>query len=713
MKRFNSSLYSIIFANKSPRIMKLIYSAILIIFFEINLNAQVHLQKMWDHTYGGSSVDVLTELIQTSDGGFVLGGSSNSPAGDDISETGRGGNDYWIVRLDSNGNKLWDKRFGGSFEDKLYTVLQTNDGGFLIGGFTTSDSSGDITEPTRGGMDYWVVRTDANGNKLWDKRYGGSNYDRFADAIETPDNGFLIAGFSASDSSGDVTHNTHGDADFWILKTDGNGNIQWDQNYGGDQVEELLVTQNIPGGGYILGGRTASNISSDVSEAPQGDNDYWMIKITSSGTPVWDKRFGGNERDNFYDLKVTHNNGFILGGYIRSDMSGDVSEPTRDTASSITINRGDVWLVLTDSSGNKIWDKRFGGSWVEAAFGYVLETHDRGFMFGTASYSNLSGDKSENNFGYEQAWILKTDSNGIKLWDKTILVDGEDEFAYPLESSPGCYVIADWSSADSSSYKSENSRGGYDYWVIKFCETNQPQLPVANFTANYDVLCEGGCFDFINQSTNASSFQWFFPGGTPSSSTAAFPQGICYSDTGFHTVTLIASNLDGSDTITVQNAIAISGSPRFTIYESADTLFGPQGYSVYQWWYNGAPLPLETNYFTIATQNGDYVLTLTDSAGCFGSDTVLSFNLLVNEFFTNGKTITVYPNPATESIQFSGLDESKDGFLQIHDLQGRLVFSGKTDNSEIVVSVQNLRTGVYLVEIEYPTGRYYARFVKE
>ena len=554
------------------------------------MNAQVHLEKKWDHTYGGTSVETLTEIIQTKDSGFVLGGYSNSPMGNDITENSRGGADYWIVRLDSLGNKLWDKRFGGAFEDKLFTVIQTTDGGFMLGGLTTSDSGGDISEPSKGSMDYWIVKTDSVGNKLWDKRYGGSSYDQLGGLIQTDDGGYLLGGWSASTISGDVSHDPYGGEDFWIIKVDANGTKQWDQNYGGDGTEELYAVRSTPDGGYILGGRTLSNISNDVSEAPRGENDYWMIKLNVSGAKMWDKRYGGSERDNFYDLKVTHNGGFILGGYVRSDMSGDMTEPTRDTTSSITQNRGDVWLVLTDSVGGKIWDKRFGGSWVEAAFGFVQETHDHGFMFGTASYSSMSGDKSENNFGYEQAWILKTDSNGIKLWDKTIHVDGEDEFAYPLESSPGCYVIADWSAGDSSSYKTEDSRGGYDFWVIKFCETTQPQLPTANFSASYTALCEGGCFDFINQSNNAASFQWYFPGGIPSSSTQAFPLGICYSDTGSYNVTLIATNPDGSDTLLIPNVVSIVPSPHFTISPSGDTLVGPLGYASYQWWYNGNPL---------------------------------------------------------------------------------------------------------------------------
>jgi hypothetical protein len=692
--------------------MKSLPLIVLIVAFGFGLNAQVHLQKKWDHTFGSTGNEVLTELIQTADGGFVLGGYTNSPDTLDVSDSARGGSDYWIVRLDTAGHKLWDKRYGGSFEDKLFTVLETTDGGFLLGGLTTSDSGFDVSQPTKGSMDYWIVKTDASGNKLWDKRYGGQSYEQFGSAVQTPDGGYLLGGWTASDSSGDMMHYSHGAEDFWVVKIDSAGTIQWEKNYGGDGTEEMYAVAITPDGGFILGGRTLSNATFDVTEAPRGDNDYWMIKINANGVKQWDKRYGGGERDNFYDLKVVHDGGFILGGYIRSDQGGDITEPTRDTSASLINNRGDVWLVRTDSLGQKIWDHRFGGHWVEAAFGYVFETHDHGFMFGTASYSNMSGDKSENNFGYEQEWILKTDSNGSKIFDKTIHVDGEDEFCYPLESSPGCYVIADWSAADSSSYKSEDARGLYDFWVIKFCETSQPQVPTANFTASSPVLCENGCFDFINQSTNASTFQWYFPGGTPSSSTMAFPTGVCYSAPGSYDVTLIAISTDGADTTTIVNAVSIVASPSFTISSQGDTLSAPQGFQIYQWWFNGTPLANDTNYFTVAAQNGDYIVTVIDSNGCFGSDTAYSFNVLVNEFTTHGKTITVYPNPAKVEIRLSGLDKSNDGFLQIHDLTGRLVFAKKAGSSEMIIPVENLNSGLYLIEIEYPDNTYYARFVK-
>jgi hypothetical protein len=691
--------------------MKYLPLLILILIFSIQGKGQ-YLQKQWDHTYGGTAVETLTELISTSDGGYVLGGYSNSPSGADVTDAQRGGTDFWIVRLDSLGNKLWDKRFGGTFEDKLYTVIQTFDGGFLLGGFTSSDSGLDVSQPTRGSSDYWIVKTDASGNKLWDKRYGGSAYEQYGSAVQTPDSGYLIGGMSASDTSGDMHHINHGAGDFWVLKTDKNGNIQWENNYGGDGTDEMWALVNSPDGGYLLAGRTNSDDTMDVTEPARGDNDYWMIKINSAGVKQWDKRYGGAEREYLFDVKVTSHGGYILGGYTRSDISGDITEATRDTSASLGTDRGDAWLVLTDSSGAKIWDHRYGGHWVEGAFGYVLETHDHGFMFGCASYSNMSGEKSENNFGYEQAWILKTDSNGVKMWDKTILVDGEDEFSYPIESSPGCYVIADWSAADSSSFKSEDSRGNYDFWVIKFCESNQPQLPVANFTSNYTALCENGCFDFINQSSNASTFLWSFPGGTPSSSTAGFPLNICYSAPGSYDVTLIASNADGADTITMIGAVSIVSSPQFTVSSAGDTLFAPGNFAVYSWYYNGTYLPNDTSYFMIATQNGDYVVNILDSNGCFGTDTVYSFNLLANEFNFNGHTITVYPNPAKDEIRISGLENSMEGLLQIHDLTGRLILARKVSFSDVTIPVENLNQGVYLVEIEYQNSKYFARFVK-
>jgi PKD repeat protein len=692
--------------------MKKILLPIFLILLISKSGFSQNLAKQWDHTYGGYLQELLTGIIHTSDGGFLLGGFAQSDSGADVTEYTRGGRDFWIVKTDSAGNKLWDRRFGGMNEDRMYALDETSDGGFIIGGFTASDSTGDVSEHTRGNNDFWVVRVDSAGNKIWDKRFGGADYEWLSGVRQTPDGGFILGGWTFSDSTGDVSEPNRGSEDFWVVKIDPNGIKQWDKRYGGNGIDELWYLENSSDGGYILGGRTSSDSSGEVSQPSKGSTDYWIVKIDIAGNELWDKRFGGPGNDVFYYMQETTDGGFILGGYTQSVPGGDVTEPSRDTATVDPVYIGDIWIVKTSPLGVKQWDKRYGGDQKEDAFGYIQQTADGGYLFGSASYSNISGDKSENNFGMEQSWFVKLDTSGNKLWDKTIFSDGEDEFSYPLEVDSACYVIANWSFADSTGYKTEDSRGGNDYWFIKFCESSQPQLPVANFSVSNPTLCEGGCFYFENHSYNASTFAWYFPGADVDSSSLVSPFDICYQDTGHYTVTLIAINPNGSDTLESIDIIYISPLPDFTITRSGDTLFAPSYYAQYHWSVNGTSLFNDTLYYLVAPVTGDYTLSVVDTNGCPGSEGILNVNVGLSDLSENKYSVNVFPNPTESILNITGLVISKNGLLEIMDISGRKVYSNTINESKLQLPVNNFNPGIYILHIESGSQKLFLRFIK-
>src|SRR6185369_15785641 len=159
-------------------------------FYVIRLDATG--QKVWEQSFGGTDYDALTCLQQTSDGGFILGGVSTSGSGGGKSASAFGGYDFWVIRLDTLGNKVWDKSFGGSDNDWLYSVLQTSDGGFALGGWSLSVPSGNKTSPAYGGADYWMIRLDAMGTKVWEQAFGGPAYDTLYSLQQTSDGGFLL-----------------------------------------------------------------------------------------------------------------------------------------------------------------------------------------------------------------------------------------------------------------------------------------------------------------------------------------------------------------------------------------------------------------------------------------------------------------------------------------------------------------------------------------
>ncbi len=468
--------------------MKNITTAIAMIaasLFSYNSKAQNSLMKLWDFRFGGKTDESLIAARQTSDGGYILGGYSNSIIGGDKTQTvwgGFGDYDYWIIKLDSIGNKQWDKDFGGTANDYFTCLAQTSDGGYIFGGYTGSGINGNKTQAnwdTTGIFsDYWIVKTDSLGNIQWDKDFGGINGDALYSIQQTRDGGYILGGSSASGIGGNKTQACWGQTDYWIVKIDSNGIFQWDRDFGGFAGDDLCSIQQTTDGGYILGGISESGIGGDKTQLLWGGlwyPDYWIIKTDSLGIKVWDKDFGGNYIDVFSCLQQTTDGGYILGGTSSSQIGGD---KTQNTCGDTT--DADYWIIKIDSQGNKQWDKDYGGS--NSDYFYSLQqTTDGGYLLGGYSYSNISCDKAENNLSYVQTWVMKTDSIGNKQWDKTLHTNAaaahRDEAGIAIESNDGCYVMANYTAGsiggDKTQSNLDTTNATHDYWIIKFCDSTQ------------------------------------------------------------------------------------------------------------------------------------------------------------------------------------------------------------------------------------------------
>ncbi len=455
--------------------MKKLFLLFTLNFLLLNFSsAQNPLVKIWDKRFGGTHDDYFSSFLQVSEGGFIWGGSSYSGVTGDKTQNTWGYPDYWIVKTDSLGNKQWDKDFGGLSNDLLFSIQSTADGGYILGGTSSSPISGDKTQPVHGAFpdkDYWIVKIDSAGNKQWDKDFGGTGIDQLESIQQTFDHGYILGGWSMSGISGDKTQNnwdtTNITSDYWIVKTDSLGNMQWDKDFGGTGNEVFHSIQQTYDGGFILGGFSYSGISGDKTQnnwdTTNITSDYWIVKTDSLGIKQWDKELGGTNDDYLYSIQQTADDGYILGGYSYSPISGDKIQDT--------IGSSDYWIVKTDSLGNKQWDKDFGGNGPEELYTIAL-TVDGGYLLTGDSYSPMSGNKTEANLGYEQTWVVKTDSLGIILWDKTILTIGSDEIGLSFGTKDGCYVMANSTYADIGGYKSQASwLGSYDYWIVKFCDS--------------------------------------------------------------------------------------------------------------------------------------------------------------------------------------------------------------------------------------------------
>ncbi len=430
---------------------------------------------------GGSDLDFFTSMALTKDGGRIAGGYSLSNISGQKTENSRGTFDYWIVKLDSANRIEWDKTIGGNDIDILTSLQQTSDGGYILGGFSFSNISGEKTQNRRGSADYWIVKLDSGGNIQFDKTIGGSSFDNLFALQQTSDGGYILGGTSFSNKSGNKSQNSRGGTDYWIVKLNSKGNIQFDKTIGGDDEDDLSSLQQTTDGGYILGGTSFSRISGEKTEGNKGLADFWIVKLDGNGNVQFDKTIGGNSTDNLNALQQTSDGGFILGGHSFSNISGDKTENSRGSD-----GFADYWIVKLSSSGNIQFDKTIGGSSLDILTS-LQQTSDGGYILGGRSFSNTSFEKSENTRGIndDDYWIVKLDSKGKKQFDKTIGGTNFDECYSIKETGKNRYVAGGWSLSNANGDKTSKSRGERDYWLVDILFKTASQTIAA--TENIDA----------------------------------------------------------------------------------------------------------------------------------------------------------------------------------------------------------------------------------
>ncbi|HKR04241.1 MAG TPA: T9SS type A sorting domain-containing protein [Bacteroidia bacterium] len=341
--------------------------------------AQITFQK----TIGGGNHDEGNSVQQTTDGGYIIAGSKSSSGGT---------NDVYLIKTNSNGNTLWTKTFGGTGSDAGYSVQQTTDGGYIIAGGIESFS------PPH--MDVYLIKTDANGDTLWTKRFGENNDDLGNSVKQTTDGGYIITGWSKSFGSGYY--------EVYLIKTDVNGNLLWSKIYGGFTIDIGSSVQQTADGGYIIAGYTRSFV--------QAYFDVYLIKTDANGNALWTKTFGGTVVEKGYSVQQTTDGGYIIAGETWSFGAGGA----------------DVYLLRTDANGNSLWAKSFGGA--NDDYGYsVQQTADGGYI--VTGYTNSFGA------GDNDVYLIRTDANGDSLWTKTF-GGTNDDWGYTVQqTADGGYII--------------------------------------------------------------------------------------------------------------------------------------------------------------------------------------------------------------------------------------------------------------------------------
>lgn len=281
----------------------------------------------WQKTFGGSAEDAAYAVEQTTDGGYIVAGYTFSTDG--IVSGNHGNADAWVLKLDAAGTLVWQKPFGGSNQDKAYDVLQANDGGFVMAGFSNSND-GDV-DGNHGDFDYWMVKMDASGTFEWQRTLGGPNEDDAISVQQTSDGGFILGGMSFS-NDGDVSGN-HGNMDYWVVKLDAASNIIWQRSLGGSGQDKAYCVRETADGNFVVAG-SSNSTDGDVTNNHGGD-DYWLVKLNAAGAMVWEKSMGGSGSDVAWPMQPTSDGGYIVAGWSNS-FDGDVTNNHGDK---------DIWLV--------------------------------------------------------------------------------------------------------------------------------------------------------------------------------------------------------------------------------------------------------------------------------------------------------------------------------------------------------------------------------
>ena len=369
----------------------------ILLLLSATLHAQPNIE--WQRCLGGSGLDEAYCSKQTSDGGFIIAGHTRSNNGDVFGN--HGGYDAWLIKLNPAGSVEWKRCYGGSGDEWCHSVEQTVDGGYIFAGLTYSNNF-DVSG-NHGDSDAWVVKVDSSGIIQWQKCLGGSQTEVARCVIQTEDGGYSVV-CRTNSTNGEITV-AKGGHDFWVVKLDETGQIEWQKSYGGTWDDNPHFIRQTTDGGYILTGETFS-INGDVQSDQHGDGDYWVVKLSSTGELEWERALGGSFSDIGQEVIQTSDGGYMVLGHASSgnwDM---------------TIHYGgfDIWLLKLSPDGEIEWQKTLGGSDQDRS-GSVLELEEGGFIV-SGSTESTDGDIN-NNAGWADFWLVRLDNTGQILWERT------------------------------------------------------------------------------------------------------------------------------------------------------------------------------------------------------------------------------------------------------------------------------------------------------
>jgi hypothetical protein len=462
--------------------MKKIFTLLVGIIFWVGGFSQAPVIQ-WQRCLGGIGMDRAFSVQQTSDGGYIFAGYTQSNDGD---VTGNHGlSDMWVVKLNGSGILQWQKCLGGNSGEGASSVQQTTDGGYIVAGITDS-YNGDVTG-NHGYGDYWVVKLDGSGILQWQKCLGGDTLEEAKSIAQTSDGGYIVAGFTYS-NNGDVTGN-HSGNDFWIVKLDGSGSIQWQKCLGGTAADYANSIKQTADGGYIVAGWTGSNDGDVTGNHDTTTYDCWVVKLNNSGFLQWQKCLGGTSYEEAHSVQQTADGGYIVAGSAYSN-DGDV-----------TGNHGydDYWIVKLDSIGIIQWQKCLGGTLPDYAYS-IQQTSDGGYI--VAGHSPSNNGNVTGNHGLDDYWVVKLNGSGTLQWQKCLGgTQGDDAYSIQ-QTTDGGFIVGGitynyFDNGDVTGSHDTSMFTGSDCWIVKLTlltgideETNNLFLNISPNPATTEIRIE-------------------------------------------------------------------------------------------------------------------------------------------------------------------------------------------------------------------------------
>lgn len=597
---------------------------------------------LWTGIYGGSKVDLCYSQLQTKDGGFVLGGGSYSFNGD--VSTNHGDQDFWIIKTDSIGNLLWQKSSGGSGIDVCYSLAKDDSGNIFACG-TTNSSDGDIAL-SHGNYDLWVIKYDATGNILWNKTFGGTNYETAQTIFIGNKNQILIGGYTRSSNS-DVLLN-FGFGDSWIIQIDEAGNLLKQKNFGGSGSDNLYSIIGTTDGGYLF---TSGTTSTDINiQNSYGQEDIWLYKTDGSLNEEWSHNYGGSGNDRPVNVIQNSDGGFLLTGYTFSNNNNVSGQH----------GSADIWLL------NLVCK-------IPSSF---YSTQSEACLGDTLSFSN------ESTFAAEGSWFL---NNVFYSKENAIQINFTTTGIYQLNLNvQTCYHSSDFNTNIS----------------VRDCN-----LPVVNFSTQSNMICANSQVKFTDASTKATSWLWQFPGGDPVTSTLEHPI-TTYKQPGIYNVMLTVSNTHGNQTAMRLNFITVNQLPSVPeiIINGNELISSPA--IQYQWYFNNSLIPTETFQNYASNNPGYYQVQIWDSNQCSNLSTAVYFSStgIEDDLFSN--EISIFPNPAINKINVK-LHSNSEGSLRIINMNGQLIFEKNIFKNEGQLPIDLLQypVGIYKVLFTNSIGK--------